>query len=46
MSEIKSLGLQRLIVSVAVGFSDVLSPSFTLLLVMIIVVFVVAIVHE
>ncbi len=44
MSEIGSLGLQKLAVIVVVGFSNVPSPLFTLLLVMVVVVLVVAII--
>jgi len=42
-SEIKSLGLQKLIIATTVGFSSVPSFSFTLLLVMVIVPIVVVV---
>jgi hypothetical protein len=45
VSEIGSLGLQKLAVTTAMGFFDVPSPSLTLLLVMVVVP-VVAIVQE
>jgi len=38
VSEIRSLGLQKLVVVAIVGFSDVPFPLFTLLLVMVVVV--------
>jgi hypothetical protein len=38
VNEIKSLGLQKLVVVAIVGFSDIPSPLFTLLLVMVVVV--------
>ncbi len=41
MSEIGSLGLQKLLVVVVVGFSDVPFPSLMLLLIMVVVVVVV-----
>jgi hypothetical protein len=37
VSEIKSLGLQKLVVAITVGFSNVPSPLFTLLLFMVVV---------
>jgi hypothetical protein len=40
MSEIGNLGLQKLVVATAVGFSNVPSPLLTLLLVMVVVVFI------
>jgi hypothetical protein len=46
MSEIKSLGLQKLVVVTPVGFSSVVFPSLTLLLVMVVVVPTVAIIQE
>ncbi len=45
MSEIGSLGLQKLVVIAIVGFSGVPSPSLTLLLVMV-VVLIVTVVQE
>jgi hypothetical protein len=44
MNEIKSLGLQKLAIVVAMGFLGVPSPSLTLLLVLVIVVVVVVVV--
>ncbi len=44
MSEIESLGLQKLVVVAVVGFSDIPFPSPTLLLVMIVVVPVIVVV--
>ncbi len=38
MSEIRNLGLQKLVIVTAVGFSSVPSPSLVLLLVMVVVV--------
>ncbi len=46
MSEIESLGLQKLVVVVAMGFFGLPFPSFMLLLVMVVVVHVVATVQE
>jgi hypothetical protein len=46
VSEIKSLGLQKLLVVAIVGFPGVPSPSFTLLLIMVVVVLIVAAVQE
>ncbi len=46
MSEIGSLGFQKLAIATVVGFSNVLSPSLTLLLVMIVVVVVVLIIVQ
>ncbi len=46
VSEIESLGLQKLVVVVAMGFFGVPFPSFMLLLVMVVVVHVVATVQE
>jgi len=46
VSEIRSLGLQKLKVATFVGFSGVPSPSLTLLLIWVVVVPVVAIVQE
>jgi hypothetical protein len=46
MSEIESLSLQKLVVPITMGFFGVCSPSFTLLLVMVIVVPVVIEVQE
>jgi hypothetical protein len=43
MNEIGSLGLQKLAVVAVVGFSDVPSPSLTLLFIMIVVVLVVVV---
>jgi hypothetical protein len=46
VSEIRSLGLQKVVVTTAMGFSSVLSPLLTLLLVMVVVVHVVVTVQE
>ncbi len=46
MSEVGSLGLQKLVVAVAVGFSHVPSPLLLLLLVMVVVVLIVPIIQE
>jgi len=46
VSENKSLGLQKLIVTIVVGFSDVPSPLLTLLLIMVVVVPIVVVVQE
>jgi hypothetical protein len=45
MSEIESLGLQKLVVVVVVGFLGVLSLSFSLLLIMVLVDLVVVIIQ-
>jgi hypothetical protein len=44
VSEIKSLGIQKLVVVVTMGFFNVLFPSLTPLLVMVIIVLVVVVV--
>jgi len=46
VSEIGSLGLQKLTIATTVGFSGVLSPLLTVLLVMVVVVVVVATVQK
>jgi len=46
VNEIESLGLQKFAIATNVGFSSVPSPSFTLLLVMVVVVPIVAIIQE
>jgi hypothetical protein len=46
MSEIESLGLEKLVVTIAMGFFGVPSPSFTLLLVMVVLVPIVDVVQE
>jgi len=46
MNEIESLGLQKLVVVVALGFLGVPSPSFMLLLVMVVVDLVVVAIQE
>ncbi len=46
MNEIRSLGLQKLVVAAVVGFSGVPSPLLMLLLVMVVVVLVVATIQE
>jgi hypothetical protein len=43
VSEIESLGLQKLVVVAVVGFSGVPSPSLTLMLIMVVVVVIVII---
>jgi hypothetical protein len=45
MSEIRNLSLQKLAVAIAVGFFGVLSPSLTILLLMV-VVLLIAIIQE
>jgi len=46
VSEIGSLGLQKLVVATTMDFSGVPFPSLTLLLIMVVVVHVVAIIQE
>jgi hypothetical protein len=46
VSEIKSLGLQKLAVVVVMGFFGVPSPSLTLLLIMVVIVPILATVQE
>jgi hypothetical protein len=46
MIEIRSVGLQKLIVVTVVSFSSVFSPSLTLLLLMVVVVHVVTVVQS
>ncbi len=46
MSEIGSLGLQKLVIVTTTGFSSVPFPSLMLMLVMVVVVFVIATIHE
>jgi hypothetical protein len=46
MNEIESLSLQKLVVKATMGFSGVLFPSFTLLLVMVVVVPIVVIIQK
>jgi hypothetical protein len=46
VSEIKSLSLQKLVVIIVMGFSNVPSPLLTLLLVMVVVVIVIFAIQE
>jgi hypothetical protein len=46
VSEIESLGLQKLTIAIAMGFSNVPFPLLMLLLVMVVVVLVVTIIQE
>jgi len=46
VSEIRSSSLQKLVVATVVGFFDVPFPSFTLLLIMVVVVFIVDAIQE
>jgi hypothetical protein len=46
MSEIESLSLQKFVIATAMGFFSVPSPSFMLLLVMVVVVPIVATIQE
>jgi hypothetical protein len=46
MSEIGSLGLQKLAIATSVGFSNVLFPSLALLIIMVVIVIVATAIQE